>query len=182
MQIESKHLGIGIRRFHERDTEDFYHAVCDSIDTVYPWMPWCKPDYSLRDSADWVGSREFLWGAGLDYSFLIFSVNNDRILGGVSLNQIVKEHRVANLGYWVRGGETGKGYATAAARLTLDFGFGEMGLNRIEIHIAPKNQASIRVAQKLGALHEGRLRSKLVLHGKPISAESYSLIPADIGL
>ncbi len=182
MQIDSQTLNIGIRRFEEQDIEDFFSAVRASIDTVYPWLPWCKPDYTLRDSADWVGSRNFLWEAGLDYSFLIYRTNSGKILGGVSINQIVREHKVANLGYWVRSDETGNGYATEAARLSVNFGFMEAGLNRVEIHVAPKNLASIRVAHKLGAVHEGRVRNKLVLHGKPIAADVFSLIPSDMGL
>ena len=52
---------------------------------------------------------------------------------------------------WTFGrGTWGKGYATEAARRVLAYGFGEMGRKEIISVIHPDNQASIRVAEKIG--------------------------------
>ena len=44
----------------------------------------------------------------------------------------------------------GNGYATEAARASLDFGFGEIGLDRILSFTVPANQRSWRVMERLG--------------------------------
>jgi RimJ/RimL family protein N-acetyltransferase len=44
----------------------------------------------------------------------------------------------------------GKGYATEAARAALDFGFGELQLDRIVSFTVPANQRSWRVMERLG--------------------------------
>ena len=54
--------------------------------------------------------------------------------------------------YW------GKGYATEAARACLDYGLGELGIERIVAIIFPENAPSIRVAEKLGMTCEGLAR------------------------
>lgn len=49
----------------------------------------------------------------------------------------------------------GKGYATEAARRCLEYGFNEMGRERIISLIDPLNVGSIRVAERLGQTVEG---------------------------
>ena len=49
----------------------------------------------------------------------------------------------------------GKGYATEASIATMDWAFSELGWDEIIHTIDPRNEASIKVAQKLGAEHRG---------------------------
>jgi ribosomal-protein-serine acetyltransferase len=60
------------------------------------------------------------------------------------------------------------------------FGFNELKLNRIEIVVAVRNTASLRVAEKVGATREGVLRSRLVAHGQIHDAVMFSLIRGDL--
>ncbi len=70
--------------------------------------------------------------------------------------------------------------ATVAARLLAQFGFGELKLSRLELVIDVDNQASQRVAEKLGAFREGVLRQRLFVHNQARDAVMYSLIPRDL--
>jgi len=55
------------------------------------------------------------------------------------------------VGYWlVRDGQ-GKGYATEAARRSMEFAFGELGVTTLISCIHPDNEASKAVARRLGA-------------------------------
>jgi RimJ/RimL family protein N-acetyltransferase len=51
--------------------------------------------------------------------------------------------------YW------GKGYATEAARRSLEYAFGTLGQSHVISLIRPDNAASIRVAERLGERREG---------------------------
>jgi RimJ/RimL family protein N-acetyltransferase len=52
----------------------------------------------------------------------------------------------------------------------------------VEIIIAPENEASLRVAKKVGAHYEGVLRNRMVVGQEVYDAVMYSLIPQDFGL
>ena len=145
-------------------------------------MAWCHVNYSIEESSTWVLSREGAWNGATEYSFVITDARTGALLGSVGLNCIRRAHRFANLGYWVRSGQAGRGAATAATRLTARFGFEELGLTRIEIVAAAGNIASQRVAEKAGAKKEALLRNRLIVGGRPHDAVMYSLVPADFNL
>ncbi len=164
--------------------DDDASAVCEtvqeSVADVGSWLAWCHPDYDVGDALVWVrGSREAR-ARGEECAFLITDAQTGAVLGGCGLDQVDAVNRRANLGYWVRTGATGRGVATEAARLAAEFGLTVLGLGRLEIVVAAGNRASQRVAEKLGAVREGVLRSRFWLGGEPVDALLYSLVPADL--
>ena len=100
----------------------------------------------------------------------------DRLLGCCGINQINKEHPLANLGYWVRSSETGRGVATRAAQRVAAWAFAHTDVERLEIVAAVGNTASHAVAAKAGALREGVLRSRILIHGTLHDAVLFSLV------
>jgi ribosomal-protein-serine acetyltransferase len=59
------------------------------------------------------------------------------------------------------------------------FGLDTVGLQRFEIVVETTNVASLRVAEKAGAHHEGILRNRLNSYGVPRDVVMFSLIPQD---
>ena len=171
---------LSLRPYRVDDADDLYQAVRESIAEIHPWMPWCHPDYSMKESRDWLALRDEARRGGTEYDFCISDARTGRFLGGVGLNQIKQLHRAANLGYWIRTSATGRGVATGAARLVARFGFEELNLIRIEIVAAVGNLASQRVAAKVGAVHEGVMRKALFIHGVSHDAVLTSLVAEDM--
>lgn len=166
-----------LRRFSREDSQALYEAAAESLGHGFSeWMPWCHARYKLVDSVAFVESRAAGWDRGSDYSFVVSSPEG-RFLGGAGLNAVSLAHRWCNLGYWVRRSEWGKGYAVAATLAVARFAFEQLKLHRVELVIATANTKSHRVAEKAGALYEGTLRNRLVLHGTVHDARLYSLIP-----
>ncbi len=64
----------------------------------------------------------------------------------------------ASLGYWTGPEYWNKGYCTEAGRAVMEFGFEELGMERIFCTHLAHNPASGRVMQKLGMQKEGVLR------------------------
>ena len=145
------------------------------ISEMMPWMPWCHPQYSYDESQSWIDTQVAAFTRHEAFAFGIFS-DDGSYLGGCGLNQIDQGNRRANLGYWVRSTVTGRGVATAATRLLRDWGFENCDLIRLELVIAVGNLASQRVAEKAGAIREGILRNRLVLHGQPHDAVMFSFV------
>ncbi len=171
-----------LRPYRSEDSEALYDAVIESLAVMLLWMPWCHANYSRKESQEWVASRPEAWAQGEAYSFAVTDARDGTFLGGCGLNQLNSIHQYANLGYWVRASAWGRGVATAATQLVAQFGFQELGLQRIEILMVVENKASRRVAEKAGAQYEGRARHRLYVRDEARDAFQFSLLPADVGL
>jgi ribosomal-protein-serine acetyltransferase len=101
------------------------------------------------------------------------------LCGSVRLKDIDPADRKAQIGYFVGSGFTGKGIATAAAAAVLAHGFDRLGLNRVELRCASDNVASMRVAARLGFVHEGTLRQNEYLHGRFVDHHVHGLLAAE---
>lgn len=175
-------MEIEIRPYMAGDANKLHEAVRVSIGHLSPWLPWCSEAYSLDDARFWVDTAPEAWQQGTDYRFGIFAVADGRLLGGVGINQLIEQHKIGNLGYWVRSDATGLGVARRAARQALEYGFNQLRLMRIEVYVLRDNHASRKVAESLGGEYEGLLRNKLYHLGKPQAAHCYGVIPADLNL
>jgi ribosomal-protein-serine acetyltransferase len=173
---------ILLRPPESSDAEGIYAAVRESILAIKPWMSWCHEGYSIDETREWLASLPAGWEDGSNYAFVITAESDGSILGGCGLNHINQFFRLANLGYWVRSSNTGRGIAGRATRLAARFGIEQLGLVRVEIVVAVGNQRSLRVAEKVGALREGVLRNRLIIGQELQAAIMHSLIPGDFGL
>ncbi len=168
-----------IRRYCADDIPLLFEAARESVNDMFAWVSWCHSNYTIEESQSFISSIEAAWNQKTTFGFAVFDASNSLFLGGVGLNSLNRKNNFANLGYWVRSSQTKRGIATAATELAVEFGFKDIGLNRIEILTAVGNVASQRVAEKAGAKKEGVLRSRILLHNRPLDAVLYSLIPAD---
>ena len=171
---------IALRPYRAEDVLLLYEAASESIADIYPWMPWCHPGYTIEDSRSWIESRLDAWGKP-DYDFVIVERTTARFLGAVGLNQINRVHDFANLGYWVRSSDAGRGIAVLAVRLCARFGFNELQLHRLEIVVDIDNRRSQRVAEKAGAIREGLARHRCKAGDTWRDAFMFSLLPIDLG-
>jgi ribosomal-protein-serine acetyltransferase len=164
-----------IRPYEATDAEALWQAARESVAEVFPWLPWCHPEYSMAEAAEWATSQARLAAEGREFAFAIIG-SDGRFLGGCGVNQINRIHRFGNLGYWVRTSAAGRGVASESARQMAAFAFRNTDLMRLEIVCAVENRRSQRVAELVGAVREGVLRNRLQLHGKAVDAVVYSLI------
>jgi len=171
---------VGIRCYGPEHAAALHEAAVESQADVSVWLPWCHPEYSLAEAEAWAASQTDLFARGEEYEFVIVD-GEGRFLGGCGLNHINPADRVANLGYWVRSAAAGRGVATRAVRLLADFAFAETDLERLEIVCAVGNAASLRVAEKAGAVREGVLRGRIFLRGAPRDAVVLSILRSEWG-
>ena len=173
---------ILLRPFRLEDAQETFTAVRESIADLKSWMSWAYDDYSPNDTREFIRITRSRWQEGTLYAFAITDASSGRVLGGCSLSHIHPVYHLCNLGYWVRSSRRGSGIAGRAARMAAQYAFEKIGLVRVEIVIAPENEASLRVAEKVGAHYEGLLRNRMVVGQEVYDAAMYSLIPQDFGL
>jgi RimJ/RimL family protein N-acetyltransferase len=152
-----------------------YEAVRESLGELIRWMPWCHRDYSIQEARTWLRVQVQAFNERKWFEFSIVDPHG-RYVGQCGLNQFDELNRRCNLGYWVRSSAARRGVATHAVGLLRDWAFDHTNLERIEIVIATGNEASVRVAEKSGAVREGVLRHRLFLHGASVDAVMFSFV------
>ena len=152
-----------IRPYRLEDIDAVYAAADESREHIAKWMGWMTPAYSREDAVKWVEHAVASWERGTEYEYLIIDAADGSIAGSCGLNHLNRVDGVCNLGYWVRKSQLGRGAARQAALLLRDFGFGTVGLNRLEIVVAVGNPFSRKVAESTGAVYEGILRLRLMV-------------------
>lgn len=165
-----------IRPFRIDDAPAFVEAARESVLSVGVWLPWCHENYSLSEAESWFASCKQNLQADSTYEFGIFSTSTKRLLGGIAINQINRDHNFGNIGYWVRQSQQKKGIASEAVTAIARYGFQELKFMRLEIVVAEENMASRRVAEKAGAVFECIARNRLVIGAKAHAAAVYSLV------
>ena len=175
--IELTDGNIIIRPCRLEDAAVICEGVQETMHEMLKWAPWCHPGYSVSDCTSWLSSRSQMWSEGIEYDFVIFDTKDNTFLGGCAIDQINRKHNFATLGYWIRSSQTGKGIATAAVRLIIRLGFKTLSFTRLEIVVAVQNEASQRVAEKVGAVREGVHRNRHVVRDKIYDSVMFSLIP-----
>jgi len=168
---------VRLRAYRDDDAEALAEAVRESVGTAGPWLAWARADYDTATAQDWIRLCKQAWLLGDGFEMIIVDAQTGRFLGGMGINQRHREHRFANLGYWVRESEHGKGIVTRAGKLVLPWAFDVVGVTRVEIVAAHDNLPSRKAAERIGGTFEGMLRNRLLVNDKPVDAAMYSVTP-----
>ncbi len=139
-----------------------------------PWTPLPATDEdptTLLSVARAITRQRQQWAEGSHFPFLIVekgeSPDAGAIIGRISLNALVRgAFHNTYLGYWIDVNRQGQGLMTEGIRLALGFAFGAAGLHRVQAAIMPRNQASLRVVEKVGFRREGFAQRYLQIAGK----------------
>jgi RimJ/RimL family protein N-acetyltransferase len=93
------------------------------------------------------------------FSLAIMLKDGDQHIGNCGFNDIDYVNRNAEFGILIgEKDQWGKGYASEAARLLLDYGFEELNLHRIFLEVYAHNKRAQRAYEKAGFVHEGTMR------------------------
>ncbi|UBV44677.1 GNAT family N-acetyltransferase (plasmid) [Deinococcus taeanensis] len=113
--------------------------------------------YPPELARSWILSRAAAAEQGQALSWAITLAETSQLLGGVTLSPDPGRTR-AELGYWLGVPFWGRGYASEALPVILEFGYDHLGLHRIQATVFPRNRASARVLEKSAFRREGVLR------------------------
>lgn len=117
---------------------------------------------------------------GTGYSFAIAEAATDRAVGQAGLWMRDISDGRASVGYWVVMSARGRRAAGHAVAAITRWAFGDLRIPRLELHVEPWNEASIRTAEHVGFSREGLLRSWEEVGGVRKDMYMYSMLPADL--
>ncbi len=177
-QVQIYTARLLIRTFQSGDAPCLYQFVRDNETQLYDTGP-----YTLRSNPTIDASRQFL--ARLEQDRLmgkwlwnaILDKQTEAYLGHISIMYIDNAVKRCELGYFISMEESGKGYATEALEAIVDYCFRSLGMNKIRLRIKRGNEASIRVAKKVGFVECGFFKQDFrTFHGTLVDMFYFELI------
>ncbi|OPY25790.1 MAG: ribosomal-protein-L7/L12-serine acetyltransferase [Methanocella sp. PtaU1.Bin125] len=138
------------------------------------WLPWVDGTLSSDDTREFIrrSLEQYEKGEGLVAGIW----QQGRLAGVASFVGISPVNRSAMIGYWLAGEFEGRGLMTRACEALIDYGFGELGLNRIVIRAAIENKRSQAVPVRLGFTREGVERQAEWLNDHFLDMVVYSML------
>jgi len=114
---------------------------------------------------EWISTHRIKFESGESIHFAVTLKLTRELIGAVGL-LINKAFNRGELGYWIGKEYWNQGYCTEAARAILDYGFGQLMLNKITSSHFARNPSSGKVMLKIGMEKEGFLRKHVGKNNK----------------
>lgn len=132
-----------IRRFNDKDFNDFAGLILDKMSSKYSIYDEQFPtdDDSLKTILHYFSTSDEFYAIELK--------TTAKVIGFVTLNNCEK-HDVKNLGYCIHTQYQGKGYGTEAVKRIIQFAREELNLNKLITGTAKNNIPSIQLLSKMG--------------------------------
>jgi len=151
---------VRLRPLEERDLPTCVVWMADR--EVTRWLAAVGEPPTLEEERAWYERRRLdpesvMWG---------IETTDGRLVGNVEL-RLTPAARRAEMGIVVGDkSQWSKGYGTDTVRLVLEYAFGELDLNRIELTTDEENARAIRCYEKCGFVREGLLRGHRLIDGR----------------
>ena len=159
-----------LRQFVESDLENVFKGLSDPdiinyYGVSYKTMEETKDQ--MKFFADLEKNKTGIWWA-------VCSLDNKVFYGAGGLNSLSKEHKKAEIGFWLLTDFWGQGIMTETMPLICKYGFDNLGLHRIEGLVESDNLNCKKAMQKLDFNYEGTMKDCEIKNGKFISLDIYA--------
>lgn len=134
-----------LRKLKKSDVDDIFKMRSDADLMRYIRAPQTE----RRESFEWIRMISGRWDAEKLGFCGVIEKETGEFVGWCGLWRL-KETNEIEVGYAIQKDFWGKGYATEAARKFLEYGFEELGLERIVAVAYPENEPSQNVMKRLG--------------------------------
>ncbi len=141
-----------------RDVIKYYGVNFKTLEATKEQMTWYI-DLKLTETGIW-------WA--------ICSHDNKSFYGAIGINDFMKEHKKAEIGFWLLPEYWGKGFISEAISPVLEFAFTKLSLSKIVAYIETENKNSKRLMEKSGFIYTETIEDCEIKNGKAISLELYS--------
>jgi RimJ/RimL family protein N-acetyltransferase len=168
---------VALREWRDADRDAMVEIGND--EAIRRWTRVPSP-YTQRDAEEWFALTRTTRAAGHQAAFALVDADDDSLLGSIDLRLNPADPTIGELGYMVGPRARRRRVATRGVGLLTGWAFDELGLERMEILIDPRNQPSLKVAEAAGYVHEGVLRGyRASRNGGRLDLSMYALLRAD---
>ncbi len=163
-----------LRPFLPADIPQVHQLIGENRAHLDRWLRWSASIQTREQVADLIDGFTRKQAAGDGFHLGIWC--EGQLAGGLVCWYIHRQNRGAELGYWLGSAMTGRGLATGAAAMGIEHLFTVEGMNRVEMLCGVENQASRKVAQRLGFTLEGIRRESHWITDRFVDHAVYGLL------
>jgi len=98
------------------------------------------------------------------------------MIGACGFNDVNRQHKKMEIGYWLLPAYFGKGIMTEAVPSIIKYAFSSMDIHRVEAVVETGNDDSTRLLRKLNFIYEGTLADSEIKNDKFISLQYWALL------
>lgn len=163
---------LTLRMLRPGDARDIFSFCRDpEISRYAEWYP----HKSLADSMSYISNVLRSYRKKACFTWAVCENRSGRVIGTCSYIFIDPCYKTSEIGYCFSREYWGNGYATEAASVLLQFGFHEIGFQRIQARLMAENVRSERVLQRLGMQYEGLMKKAIYCKGVSHDLKLYAI-------
>jgi RimJ/RimL family protein N-acetyltransferase len=167
---------LRLREMRADDAGALYAVHSDPRVMRYWSFPaWTRLEQAQARVADVMAQR----ARGDVFAWAIADRDSDRLIGSVAAFSLDTVQSRAEIGYSLAADWHGRGLAQEAVRAVLAFLLDDVGLERIEADVDPRNEPSCRLLERLGFVREGLLRARWRVAGEVSDSAVFGLLKAE---
>lgn len=162
--------GLRLRALEPKDADVLYTLMADP-EVEAQVLGWSGP-VSLASQDAWVRGikpSDFRYGIEVEGA----------LVGVVHAHPLDFKNRVANVNVKILPRHQGRGYASRAIRLLLQFLFLELDMHIVTAGVLESNEGSQRLFRRLGFTADGRLRDRVYKNGRRLAVLQFSLMRSE---
>ena len=168
LQGDDIYLAVLERKDCKKIYEDFEYDFGNPTEPLYI-------GHSVEKSDEWFDEIQKLQGKQ-NVRLGIF-MNDGTVIGDVALQDIDNKNRSCSIGMGMaKVVNRNKGYGKQAIKLILEYGFNNLGLERITASTLEMNVSAQKSLEKMGFVLEGRERKAEYFGGKRYDRLNYALL------
>lgn len=154
---------VRLRGIEPEDWETFFawNQDSESARRMY-FIPFPTSKEEVRQ---WVAKRALQRGEDDTFFFVIETLARE-VVGSISTSVYDRRNGTFGYGVGVLVAHRGKGYASEAVELLLNYFFRELRYQKATAHVYSFNEPSIRLHERLGFVREGQLRRMIYTDGR----------------
>jgi RimJ/RimL family protein N-acetyltransferase len=166
---------VALRRFHPDDVAMF--VAYRSDEQVARFQSWAAP-YPREEGERFIRAiaKDHPDTPGEWFQFAVALRSTGQLIGDCAAMPDADDPRQCEVGFTIAAGYQGRGYATEAVRLLLDYLFTVRGKHRITAYCDSRNTASIALLERLAMRREGHLRESTWAKGEWTDDLVYALL------
>jgi len=146
---------LKLREFRLEDAVRLHEIWTDSLVTRYLVL---DPFTEIHQTREMISILKALYPSGEGCRWVLSIPASQEVLGTCGFHSWRKEHARAEIGYEMDPRYWGLGLMSEAVLPILEYGFNEMGLNRVEAFVTVGNRESLSFLERKGFTFEGTLR------------------------
>lgn len=174
IQINSK---LRLEAIKLNMAEVIFEAIDRDREYLKEWLPFIEETQQVAQTEEFIKTIVSQRGKKKDEVFTIWY--NQEFAGLIGFKDTDWINHKTELGYWLTDKMQGKGIAVTCVKELVKVAFKKLGMNRIQIKVARRNEKSEAIPKRLGFQFEGTEREGEFHHGIYLDLQVYSFLKSD---